>query len=314
MERPHLYIRIAAMLAAIALLGVGITMLTAPKAEDTSDGLRIVTGFYPVYIAAQNVAGSVDGVHIVNMIDGQAGCLHDYQMTPQDRMVLESADVFVMNGAGAESVLHAALEELTVPIIDLSKGQELLESGHVHDHAHDHEHEMSEEESNSHLWVSPLRYRLQIETLCAELSKIDPAHAAQYEINAAAYLREIDVVWARMKQAAVPFDDVPTVVFHDSLAYLAEDLDLHVAAAMNIGENSTADPDTLTDAADALRGVENALFLYDSQYESVQYTDLQQAPKHAVVLSVDTCVTGDNNKDRWLQAMNAFCEQLEAAA
>ncbi len=313
----RLYIKIAAMLGIIALLGAGITVLTAPRPTERT-AVRIVTSFYPVYIAAQNVAGDVDGVEVVNMVDGQFGCLHDYQMSPSDRVTLESADIFVMNGAGAEPFLDAVLAQVAVPsVIDLSRGIPLLESGHVHSHdgeAHDHAHGDADAAAvNDHLWVSPLRYRQQIETLRDGLIKADPAHAASYIHNAAVYLEQIDAVYARLQKATKPLAQEKTVLFHDSLAYLAEDLELSVAAALNVGEDSGVSAATLSAAEDALDGVPFALFLCDSQYETVGYTYLQEIPEAIAVVTVDTCVTGDGRADHWLRAMTALCEAWEAA-
>ncbi len=310
-----LYIKIAAMLVCIALLGAGITVFTAPRPMQESEDICIVTSFYPVYIAARNVAGDIDGVTVVNMVDGQYGCLHDYQMSPQDRVTLERADVFVMNGAGAETFLDAALAQKTdLPIIDLSQGIPLLESGHVHDHEEEaHEHEQVQEGAvNDHLWVSPLRYRRQIENLRDGLIAADPAHAEAYEQNAAAYMDKIDAVWARMQTAAKPFLHTDTVLFHDSLAYLAEDLRLHVSAALNVGEDSGVATDTLAQAELALADLEQAMFLYDAQYDTVTYRYLQEIPQTVWVISADTCVSGSGDADGWIAAMTALCESLEA--
>ena len=323
-----LYIKIAAMLVVIAFAGIGLTALTAPRggrqaasdtppASDDAQTVRIVTSFYPVYVAALNVAGGIDGVEVVNMVNGQFGCLHDYQMSPQDRATLDTADVFVMNGAGAEPFLEAVPDEETAfTVIELCDGLPLLESGHIHEHGehpHDREHEDTEEAVNGHLWVSPRRYTRQIEALRDGLMAADPAHAAEYERRAAEYLAAINAVWQRLQTAAQPFGDTKTVLFHDSLAYLAEDLGLHVAVALNVGEDSGVSTDTVKQAEEALRGEEQVMFLYDSQYSTVGYTYLQEIPRQAIVLTVDTCVTGDGRADSWLNAMTALCEAWEAA-
>ena len=54
-----------------------LCLLTAAGAAP----LRIVTSFYPVYIATLNVAKDVPGVEVVNLTPPLTGCLHDYQMT-----------------------------------------------------------------------------------------------------------------------------------------------------------------------------------------------------------------------------------------
>ena len=312
-----LYIKITAMLGIIALLGAGITALTAPRSSER-EAVRIVTSFYPVYIAAQNVASGIDGVEIVNMVDGQFGCLHDYQMSPSDRVTLESADIFVMNGAGAEPFLDAVLTQTPLStVIDLSAGIPLLESGHVHSQdgdAHDHAHEEADAAAvNDHLWMSPLRYRRQIENLRDGLMAADPVHAGEYQYNAALYLQQIDALYARLQEAVKPLADVKTVLMHDSLAYLAEDLEMSVAAALNVGEDSGVSAADLSKTEDALSGASFALFLCDTQYDTVGYTYLQEIPDAVSVLSVDTCVTGDGKADHWLRAMAELCGMLEAA-
>ena len=306
-----IYGKVAALLAAIAAVSLGLTALLAPHTE-TASTLTVATGFYPVTVAVNNITDGVDGVTVMSMADSNVGCLHDYQMSPRDRRVLDAADILVIHGAGAEPYLDAVIPQMTVPIVDLSEGQPLLESGHVHTHGHAQEH-TEEAAVNGHLWVSPLRYRQEIETLTAALCEHDPAHAAQYRANAAAYINDIDAVWARMQQAVAPFEETPTVLFHDSLAYLAEDLGLNVVAALNIGEDNGASAKDLALAEDALTGTDEAMLLYDAQYGDASYRYLQDLPARAVVAVGDIAATGEGDRNAWLDAMNAWCDSWEAA-
>ncbi len=307
-----IYAKVAVLLAAIAVVSLGLTVLVAPRTA-TESTLTVATGFYPVTVAVNNIIRGVDGVQVTPMAENQTGCLHEYQMSPQDRMVLDAADVLVIHGAGAEPYLDAAIAQTAVPVIDLSTGQTLLESGHVHSHDHDHTHGDETAAVNGHLWVSPLRYRQQIETLAAALCDLDPSNAAQYTANAAAYIANIDAVWARMQQAAAPFLQTPTVLFHDSLAYLAEDLGFTVVAALNVGEDGGASANALAAAEDALVGQAEAMLLYDAQYDAVPYRYLQDLPERAIVIAADTAATGDGSLDSWLVAMNRWCDSWEAA-
>lgn len=318
--KDRLYIKIVVLLLCITVLSAAVTALTAPKTAQMpprGDGtVTVVTSFYPVYIAACNVAGGIDGVTVTDMVDSTAGCLHDIALTTEHLIALENADVFVMNGAGAESFLETALAERpALTVIDLSAGQSLLESEHMHTHEHEEEgHAHDGEAYNSHLWVSPRRYRQQVEALRDGLIAADPANEAAYTANAAAYLQQIDAAWARMQAAAAPLKETASLLFHDSLGYLAEDLGLTVVSALNVGEDSDVSAAQLSAAADALDSCDHALFWYDAQYSSVQYPTLQDIPEKATVLTVDTCVTGDGDPRHWLEAMTALCEALEAAA
>ena len=62
------------------LLLAGILALPARADEP----LRVVTSFYPVYVAALNVTAGVPGVEVHNLTSPHIGCLHDYQLSAGD--------------------------------------------------------------------------------------------------------------------------------------------------------------------------------------------------------------------------------------
>ena len=71
--------------------------------DEADDMLTVVTSFYPMYIATLNIVDGVEGVRLENLSEPQTGCLHDFQLTPEDMKLLSTADVFVINGGGIES-------------------------------------------------------------------------------------------------------------------------------------------------------------------------------------------------------------------
>lgn len=73
--------------------------------DEADDMLTVVTSFYPMYIAALNIVDGVEGVRLENLSEPQTGCLHDFQLTPEDMKLLSTADVFVINGGGIESFM-----------------------------------------------------------------------------------------------------------------------------------------------------------------------------------------------------------------
>ena len=106
---------------------------------DGNDTFNVVTSFYPVYIAAKNVIGDVEGVELHNLTEPQTGCLHDYQLTPQDMISLSHADLFLVNGGGIESFLSDVFTSYPeLPVAEASEGIDFLETvdGQVYD-AHD---------------------------------------------------------------------------------------------------------------------------------------------------------------------------------
>ena len=56
-----------------------------------------------------NIAGGVPGVEVRNMTGGAVtGCLHDYQLTPDDLKTLSGASVFIVNGGGSDGAVRGA--------------------------------------------------------------------------------------------------------------------------------------------------------------------------------------------------------------
>lgn len=135
------YVFTAVLLAAILFAGSVLTMgyvRTEQKKEQAKDGdLLVVTSFYPMYVAAENVIGDVEGVTLENLSEPQTGCLHDYQLTAADMKLLSKADVFIVNGGGIESFLSDVAESYpNLKIVQACDGIDLLESAEGTEESH----------------------------------------------------------------------------------------------------------------------------------------------------------------------------------
>ena len=80
------YGAVALLLACILLLSTLLSLLTG--ARQGEDQPRVLVTTYPLYVAAQNIFGDTDGVEVTLLSGAGAGCLHDYQLTPADRLAL----------------------------------------------------------------------------------------------------------------------------------------------------------------------------------------------------------------------------------
>ena len=297
------YGRVAALMAGIILLSVAVTAFTGtvglPRREKT-----VVTTTYPLYVAVKNVVGATDTITVENLTGTASGCLHDYQLSPANRITLENASLLLLNGGGAETFLSDTLAALTdLPTVDTSAGISLLESCRDHDHpqggASDDGHDHA---VNEHLWVSADRYAAQVSAVTDALCAMDADNAEAYTANGNAYRQQVLAAGMRLRAAA---DKLPTkncIIFHDSLAYLADELGLTVAASLHIGEESGVSAADLVAAQQALANDPHILLLYDSQY-TIRYSAIDTLVPAAQVLTVDTAVVGRGNAGDWLDAM-----------
>ncbi len=305
----RVYGKAALLMAVVALLSAAITHFTAVERPQTAR-FTAVASFYPVYTAAKAITADTD-TQLLCLTQAGTGCVHDYQLTSNDMLTLSSADVLLLNGAGAESFLDDALAGLpSLRTVDSSIGISLLPAaGHEHHDGHDHD-----EPYNEHIWVSPPRYLQQLDNLCNGLCDADPANAARYRANTAAYQEQVRAVWTRMQRAAAALPMRACVTVHESLDYLVADLGLEVIAELAVDEESGVSAGALSAACDAVAQAGRALVLYDVQYTQNgggRYAGLEAAGE-TTVLEVDTAVLGDDGGDAWLRAMTALAAQLEA--
>lgn len=312
------YGKVALLMAGIAAASVLLTaaaaLLPGGGGRRTAGKTRIVASFYPVYIAALNLTDGIDGVEVESLTGPTAGCLHDYQLSPANRIALSQADLLVINGAGAEAFLDDVLAQSpALPVIDTASGLPLLHAGEAAgeedhaDHTHPHVHD------NEHIWTSPALYHRQVENLRDGLCRCDPENAPQYRENAAAYLEAIDRLDGRLKAAAAALPYKTAVTFHDSLAYMARDWGLTVSAALSLGEEAGATASDIARAEQAAAQAGRILLLYDSQYPA-EYAYIGAAALESRALLLDTGVTGAADKNAWLDAMERNIHMLQGGA
>lgn len=80
-----------------------------------------------MYIETLNVTKGIPNVKVINMTKPQTGCLHDFQLTPEDLKTLEKANVFIINGAGMEAFMDKVIKQQpNIKVIESSKGIALI--------------------------------------------------------------------------------------------------------------------------------------------------------------------------------------------
>lgn len=294
--------RVALLLAGITAVAVVVTAFTAtvgvPRAKKT-----VLTTTPPLYAAVKQILGDTDDVTVENLTGSATGCLHDYQLSPANRIALQHADLVVLNGKGAEEFLTDTLAGLPASAtVDTSAKVASLHGGHEHD-GHTHE-------GNEHVWTSPSRYVMQVKAVQEALCALDPSNAATYAKNSAAYCAKIEALGERLRTAAARLPSKHCVIFHDSLAYFADELGLTVEACLHVGEEGGVSPADLATAQQAATTDSQLLVLYDNQY-TVRYASVDSLVADGQVMAVDTAMRGDITADSWLTAMEYNATVLE---
>lgn len=294
---------VAAMLAVILVAASCLSLFTGVSRTDDRPAVLVTT--YPLYVAAQNILGDTDGVRLTLLSGVGAGCLHDYQLTPADRLALARADRVVINGLDSEPFLEGLVEEAR--LVDASRWirNPLCTEGHNHENIQtDHGHEHAD--YNGHVWVSPLRYREQIQAVMGALCAADPANEAVYLANGTAYDQQVNELWLSFPQLT----GRSCVLFHDSLAYLAADLGLEVKLTLSAEGESGLSAEDLATVERLAREDPDLILLYDTQYP-IRYTAVEGLVPAGNVLALDTAVVGAGTPADWLTAMERNLEKLQ---
>ncbi len=288
---------VAGLLAVIVVVSTLLTLWVGdnPRQEDRP---RVLATTYPLYVAAQQIIGDTDGVDLTLLSGTGAGCLHDYQLTPADRLALAQADLVLQNGVGAEPFLEGVVAEDR--LVDTSQWVQPLCSDHHHE-GEDHHHDSD----NEHVWVSPTQYQKQVTQVALALRSVDRENSVQYEKNAKAYQAAI----AKIAAALPDLSGRPCVLFHDSLSYLAADLGLDVKLTLSAEGDSGQSAAHLAQVARLAQQHDDLILLYDTQYP-VRYPALQDLVPPTRILALETAVVGDGKPTDWLDAMGRNADKL----
>ena len=279
------------LVLSVALVGCGGA--DKPAEKKTAEPFRIVTSFYPMYVATINITDGVDGVEVYNMTKPQTGCLHDYQLMTEDMKTLEKADAFVINGAGMEDFMDKVTEQQKkLKVIDASRGIEL-----IHD---------DEEGDNPHVWLSVTDAITQVRNIADQLKEADPAHAAAYEKNAAAYIEKLTSLKSEMHAAldTVPHKDI--VTFHEAFPYFAKEFHLNIIAVVEREPGTEPTPAELQATIEQVKKLPVKVLFTEPQY-SPSAAETIARETGAKIYTLDPVVTGEANE----QAINAYIDTMK---
>lgn len=301
---------LSALLCAAVCL-TGFSGCGTPAKE--SSRLKLLASFYPIAIMALNITDGVEGVAVESMAQQQTGCLHDFQMTTADMKKAETADAFLINGAGMEGFLDKISDQLPeLPVIDSSTGIPLIASGEDHHHDGGEGHDHDQEDYNPHLWVSITNCMEQVRNLSEGIIALDPEHEAEYRENTETYLEKLSALRDKMHSALDHVKNKDIITFHEAFPYFAEEFGLHIAAVINREPDSQPSAKELADTIRLVRETGVKALFVEPLYPETS-ADIIAAETGAQVYVLDPAVSGEWDKNAYLTAMESNLQVLAQA-
>ena len=309
---------------------------SAKNTDEADDMLTVVTSFYPMYIATLNIVDGVKGVRLENLSEPQTGCLHDFQLTPEDMKLLSTADVFVINGGGIESFMSDVAKAYPkLDVVEACEDVALLseddaDSDHDHDHDadaesdsdHDHDHEADTEsdsahdhdhgDENAHAWMSVPRYRTMVKTIASHLAQKDEAHAEEYYANAEKYDAKLAKLEKEQDSLKSLTDGQNIVIFHEAYAYVADDYSMNACYLLDLDEERSVSAGEIKQVISAIKDDGVSVILAEELYgKSMGDTVSRETDVHVVY--IDPLNRGEYDKDSYLDGMEQNIELIKDA-
>ena len=309
---------------------------SAKNTDEADDMLTVVTSFYPMYIATLNIVDGVKGVRLENLSEPQTGCLHDFQLTPEDMKLLSTADVFVINGGGIESFMSDVAKAYPkLDVVEACEDVALLseddaDSDHDHDHDadaesdsdHDHDHEADTEsdsahdhdhgDENAHAWMSVPRYRTMVKTIASHLAQKDEAHAEEYYANAEKYDAKLAKLEKEQDSLKSLTDGQNIVIFHEAYAYVADDFSMNACYLLDLDEERSVSAGEIKQVISAIKDDGVSVILAEELYgKSMGDTVSRETDVHVVY--IDPLNRGEFDKDSYLDGMEQNIELIKDA-
>ena len=214
--------------------------------------LNISTTVAPITSMVANVAG---GLAQITGIVPEGTNSHTFEPSPSVAATLAGTDVLFANGL--------VLEEPTKELADsnLPKSAALCELGTavlpVDDYIYDFSFPEDGGKPNPHLWTDPKLAIKYVALIRDVLVKMDPANAASYTSNAAAYTNKLDELDAAVvtASATLPAEDRRLLTYHDAYAYFAADYGWVVVGAI---QPSDFDEPTAREVGDLINQVKDS--------------------------------------------------------
>ncbi|MBN1776697.1 MAG: zinc ABC transporter substrate-binding protein [Clostridiales bacterium] len=251
------------LVSILAFLFLLTVFSAAAVAQDANAAVTVAVGIVPEATFVKAVAG--DLADIVTLVP-PGNSPANYQPTATEMQQLSDAAVYFtlqMPTEQANILPKVSDFNADVKIVDLREAvaavYPLLNMGEEndydedHDFGHDADHEEDHNEDNEdgnegheytgvdpHVWLSPKRAIVMVQTIAEELSAIDPANRETYRANAAAYIAKLEALDSYIQEKTEVMPNKSFIIYHAAYGYFADDYGLTMVAIEIEGKQATA--------------------------------------------------------------------------
>ncbi|TQM62811.1 metal ABC transporter substrate-binding protein [Humibacillus xanthopallidus] len=211
----------------------------------------VVTSFYPLQFATQQITGSALPVTSLTKPGAEP---HDLELAPQDVAGLTKARLVIYADGFQPAVDDAMAQVDQSRVLDVADAAALTlpaaESGHAGESAADHAEHSADD---PHFWLDPQRYAAVAKVIGARLAKDDPAKAATYTANTDAFVAKLTALDGEFAKGLSSCTSKVLVTSHAAFGYLAKRYGLEQHGISGISPEAEPSAAALKEISDLVR-------------------------------------------------------------
>lgn len=277
------------------LVGFMVLALGSGGAAVAAEKKRIVTTFTIIQDMAQNVAGDAA---IVESITKPGAEIHGYEPTPQDIVKAQRADLVLWNGLNLERWFEKFYGNLKrVPRAVLTEGIEPLSI----------DEGPYTGRPNPHAWMSPRNAAIYVENIRKALVQLDPANAATYNANAAAYSARFKDIEKEVGEALarIPEHQRWLVTSEGAFPYLARNFGMRELFLWAVNADQQGTPQQVRKVIDGVRQHKIPVLFSESTVSDkpARQVAKETGARYGGVLYVDSLTAANGPAPTYLKLM-----------
>lgn len=227
---------------AIAACGSG----TGLSSSAPGDSVKVVTAFYPLQYAAEQVGG--DKVTVTNLTPPGVEP-HDLELTPAQVAEIQSADLVLYVPGFQPAVDEAIAAEASDKAVDVTKGLNLLAA----DPSQPSDGAAETSRRDPHVWLDPANMSAIGATVAKSLATSDPADQQAFNQRSSQFAASMTNLSKQFSDTLRSCTVKDMVVSHEAFAYLAKAVGLTQVGISGLSPDAEPSPARLAQVAELVK-------------------------------------------------------------
>jgi zinc transport system substrate-binding protein len=270
--------------------------------------LEVLATIRPLALIAHAVVLSPSQVK--TLIPDSASAHHPV-LRPSDRIALMQADLVLRVGPAHDAFLDKLLssrQKTTLTAQRLSEIQ-LLTARSLHEDSSSHAEHQHSSATDPHLWLLPQNASVIAQALAQQLTKLDPANAAQYQQRANRFSQRIQALNTQLHRSTT----TPYMAWHDAYQYLEPTLSLQFKGSLTLDADSRPGARHFQQMANRIQQEKISCLLTEPGFDP-SLVQRVQGKRRLPHVAVDEMLTqAPLSQDGYIKGLQQVAEKITAA-